>query len=101
MNWSGRDISAELRSLAALKKRMPEKGWFMAEADDDQHAVLAFAGDGRDSYAGLFSLKGLPARMKTAVPDGSYENLLDGSAVNVKGGCIETDGRPVVIAYKK
>ena len=99
VNWSGRDISAEIQKLAALKKRMPEKGWFMAQADDGQHAVHASAGDGKMSFSGLFSLKAKPAKMKTDAPDGSYANLLDGTKVTVSDDMIETDGRPVIIEW--
>ncbi len=100
VNWSGRDISDELRALAALKKRMPADGWFMAEADDAQHAVCISAGNGDASYTGLFSLKGRPVKMKSGLPDGSYQNLLDGETIRVEGGMLASDGRPVVIERK-
>ena len=99
VNWSGRDISDELRVLAALKKRMPEKGWFIAEADDAQHAVCASVGDGKAGFTGIFSLKGKPAKMKADVPDGSYRNLLGGETLVITDGMIETNGRPVIIEW--
>ena len=99
VNWDGRDISEELRRLAALKKRFPADCWFSGVADDAQHAICAqLGGEGR-RYLGLFSLKGAPVRMSLERFEGDLtcENLLDGSPVEIRGGMIQTDGRPVIV----
>ena len=99
VNWDGRDISEELRRLAALKKRFPADCWFGAVADDEQHAICAqLGGEGR-RYLGLFSLKGAPVKMAIERFEGDLtcENLLDGSPVEIRSGILETDGRPVIV----
>ena len=99
VHWDGRDISDELRRLAALKKCFPADCWFGAVADDDQHAICAqLGGEGR-RYLGLFSLKGAPVRMSIERFGGDLtcENLLDGTLVEIRGGMIQTDGRPVIV----
>ena len=99
VHWDGRDISDELRRLAALKKCFPADCWFGAVADDDQHAICAqLGGEGR-RYLGLFSLKGAPVRMSIERFGGDLtcENLLDGTLVEIRGGIIGTDGRPVIV----
>ncbi len=103
VNRTGRDISAELASLAALKKRvMPEDAAFTAEADDAQHVVRTLcAVPGGRGCIGLFSLRGKPVRMQAGIPDGDYTNQIDGSLAIVKDGMLESDGRPVVIAVER
>ena len=97
VNWEGEDISAELRRLAVIKKLFPENGWFAAEADDRQHAVFARIGGMNGEFAGLFSLKGKALRMRVDLPDGSYVNMLNGAQVQVSGGRMKSDGRPIIV----
>ena len=101
VNWDGPDISAELTHLAELKKRyIPADGWFDAEADDSQHAVLARVGGAETELLGLFSLRGTPVQMKADIPDGSYTDLLSGTEIKVADGKIATDGAPLLFKLR-
>ena len=101
VNWNGPDISAELTHLADIKKHnFPTNGWFDAEADDDQHAVLARFGGAETELIGLFSLKGIPVQMEADIPDGSYTELISGSKVEISGGAVVTDGEPMILKQR-
>lgn len=101
VNWDGADISAEIAHLAEIKREhFPADGWFSAEADDAQHGVCArFGGEGRE-LLGLFSLRGAPLRMRADVPDGRYLELISGEWRELRGGAVETDGRPLILKLK-
>jgi len=100
INWSGRDISAELAALAAFKKaHYPENAWFSAEADDEKHVVTARCGNAATCLLGVFSLRGSRELIQTDIPDGVYENLLCGESLEVKTGVIIT-GRPLVLKVR-
>ena len=101
VNWNGRDIRAYLTRLARLKKEhFPENGYFSAECDDGQHAVCARTGDANCEIIGLFSLQGKAAQMKADAPDGVYADLISGEDVIVKGGRVQTDGRPMIFRIR-
>ena len=100
-NWSGRDISGEIRALAAFKKAYyPENAYFTAEADDEKHTVIAKCGNESSCLLGVFTLRGTAESIKTGVPDGTYENLLSGEAVEIAEGIIHTTGKPVVLKIR-
>ena len=97
VNWNGRDVSAYLTRLAAIKKEnFPVDGWFSAECDDESHAVLARMGNAECEFAGLFSLKGGAVSMPAKAADGTYADLISGAAVVVKDGMVKTDGNPLI-----
>jgi hypothetical protein len=47
---------------------------------------------------GVFSLKGASASAAVDAPDGVYENLIDGSPVEVRGGHVFCAGEPILFA---
>ena len=101
VNWNGADISEELRQLARFKKEhYPEDACFSAEADDEKHIIVATAEGRKASLCGVFSLKAEAADVKVDAADGIYADLISGEAVEVKNGCLHTDGRPVIFRMK-
>ena len=101
VRWDGPDVSAELARLAALKKEcFPADGWFSAETDDEQHAVLARFVSGEVELAGLFSLRGEPVRMKGELPQGRYMNLLNGETIEIADDELATDGEPIMLLLR-
>lgn len=95
VHWDGLDISAQIARLARIKREhFPADGWFSAAADDAQHAVCARFGGAEGVLAGIFSLRGAPVRLEIDAPDGAYADLLTGEMVRVRGGWVESDGRP-------
>ncbi len=97
VDWSsGPDRAEQLRRLAALKRN--------PLLTDSAYQVRALAGDilyavhrsGERQLTGVFSLKGACAPVAVDAPDGRYENLADGSGVEVKFGRIRCQGRPII-----
>ena len=101
VNWAGRDLSGEIAHLARIKKEyFPADGWFSAEADDARHAVLARYGSAEAELAGAFSLRGAPVEFHLDAPDGSYEDLISGKRVELRGGAFQTDGHPCILRLR-
>ncbi|MBQ3574039.1 MAG: alpha-amylase [Clostridia bacterium] len=101
VNWTGRDISAEITALAAFKKaHYPENAWFSAETVDEKHTVIARCGNKNTCLLGTFTLRGTAECLYVDIPDGEYENLLSGERAEVKNGKIHTDGKPLVLKIK-
>ena len=96
VDWSGPDRSESIRRLCGLKKHP-------LFADSTYHAD-ALPGDflrashrGRDrQLVGVFSTKGAAGPVPVDAPDGAYEDLLDGSTVEVKYGLVSSRGKPIV-----
>ena len=98
---SGRDVSALIARLAAIKKKyFGEDDAFTAEADDDSAvAVMERVGSEGRSF-GVFSLQAKSAAVRVEAPDGEYENLLDGKAVIVENGQVFCGGRPIIFTLR-
>ncbi|MCR5664244.1 MAG: alpha-amylase [Oscillospiraceae bacterium] len=94
---TGTDLSALLRRLYEIKRTaLDPADDFLARADDENRiAVLERFGPG-GLKLGVFSLCGRSAAVKLSVPDGDYENLIDGSRVSVRNGLLRCEGRPIV-----
>ena len=94
---TGRDLSALLRRLYGVKQRFGCEDWFHAEADDENDvALLSRGGDGR-RFTGVFSLKAKAADVRVDMPDGTYENLVDGTKISVRDGLLHCAGAPVIL----
>lgn len=49
------------------------------------------------TLAGAFSLRGTPALLDTGLPDGVYENRIDGSPAEIDGKHLRSTGGPVIV----
>ena len=47
-------------------------------------------------FVGVFSLRSHSGEVALDVPDGCYENQIDGSTVTVKNGSLLCEGRPMI-----
>lgn len=65
-----------------------------AQSGDGMLAVHEWDGH---RMVGLFALGGEPFEAKTEIPDGTYENLLDGDEITVKNGMVPCLCTPVMI----
>lgn len=93
---TGHDLSALLRRLAEVKRQFGCRDWFRASADDENDiAILERGGDGKQ-FLGVFSLRAKAADVTVSAPDGSYRNMIDGTAVEVKNGRLHCGGTPVI-----
>ena len=94
---TGRDLSALLRRLYDLKQCFGSRDWFRADADDENEIAVLQRGSEGKRFVGVFSLKAKSAPVRVDVPDGSYENLIDGSTVTVQSGTLSCAGKPIVL----
>ena len=58
--------------------------------------LAVYEQDGR-RVAGLFSLRGKPALVTFPAPNGVYQNLIDGSLVEIFENQLSTGGSPIVL----
>ena len=63
-------------------------------------AVLQRGSEGR-RFVGVFSLKAASAPVAVELPDGSYENLIDGAKITVQNGTLFCTGAPVILCTEK
>ena len=103
VNWdTGKDLSPLLRRLAAIKREiLRAEDSFHAEADDEHDVAVLRRDDGERLCVGVFSLRSQSAAIPVKVPDGTYENRIDGSPVCVKEGRLLCEGRPVLFTLPK
>ncbi len=94
---SGHDSSALLRRLYDVKQQFGAHDWFLAEADDASNTAILQRGSEGRRFVGVFPLRGTEAQVRLDVPDGVYENLVDGARVSVQGGTLRTPGMPVLL----
>ena len=95
---SGRDLSGRMTRLYRIKRLvLGADDDFSARADDKRHiAVLERANaDGRK--LGVFSLRSKAGAVEVGLPDGTYENLIDGSTVAVRDGKLRCTGEPIIL----
>lgn len=103
--WDWKAAELDGRDLSPLMERMAEishtvlggDDLFHAEADDAQRVLIARR-DGTRPTIGVFPLSTADAAVALPVPDGSYQNLIDGSTADVAGGrLLVPAGHPCII----
>ena len=98
----GRDISGMLRHLSDLKHTaLDADDAFCAQADDQNDIAVLLRQNGKRKKVGVFSLKSKSADVPVPAPDGTYENLMDGSSVSVRDGKLQCEGRPVIFCFDR
>ncbi len=93
VDWSNPGIESLIRTLASIKK----DPIFAEGCYEMQSVEECFVGSykrGLRTIYGIFNLEG--QRVSIDVPDGEYENLIDGHHVTIKNGIIDWDV-PVII----
>ncbi len=99
---SGRDISDYLRHLSDLKHTVLDADdAFEARADDGHDIAVLLRQSEKRKKIGVFSLKSACAEVKVDAPDGSYENLIDGTTVRVADGMLRCEGRPIIFCFDR
>ena len=98
----GRDISAQLRRLGEIRRTaFDADDAFEADADDENDIAVLLRQSGARKKIGVFSLKSRSAAVSVPAPDGTYENLIDGSSVEVRDGLLTCTGAPVIFAFEQ
>ena len=94
---TGKDLSSLLQTLGKIKKeKLSPDDAFFACAQDETHTAVMTRLNGETKKIGIFSLKSQKAEVKIDIPDGTYQNLIDGSEIKVTDGTISTDGNPII-----
>ena len=96
VDWSGPDRSELLKKLCALKKHplLTDSSYEVRALPHD--ILYAVHESGGKRLAGIFSARGERGPVHVALPDGQYENLLDGGRLEVKHGLFSCRGVPAV-----
>lgn len=97
VNWNtGKDLTELLQKLYAVKKHpLMANGAYTLRAYAHDIALAYYEKDGR-RLVGVFSLRGETGLLGVDLPDGRYENLLDGGIVEIRAGRLGCSGEPVI-----
>ncbi|MBQ6509658.1 MAG: hypothetical protein IJI07_09325 [Flexilinea sp.] len=95
---TGHDLSMLLKRLSSIKHNefSPDDAFFARAVDRKDTAVMTRL-NGSARKVGIFSLKSKTAVIDPGVPDGCYQNLIDGSFVTVAKGKLRCDGNPIIL----
>ena len=96
---TGHDLTSLIRRLSAIKhdEFSPDDAFFAQAVDRRDTAVMTRL-NGSARKGGIFSLKSKDAVVEPGIPDGGYENLIDGSIVTVSKGKLRCDGNPIILS---
>lgn len=101
VDWNtGKCLTPFMRKLYDIKK-MPIvlEGAYELAVDDMGETIIGRYAGKEEMLVGCFCTRSQSANVKLEqwdVPDGRYENLLDGEIVSVKDGILTVTGRPVM-----
>ena len=100
-NDEKKDISAYISRLASIKKHdIYSNGFFDIAMQGKDTAVCSY--DGSDCLSvGIFNFSKKQVKVRVALSDGVYENLINDKQVIVKGGKITAGKEAIVIEVKK
>lgn len=91
------DISPLLTRLAEIKKQLPTDAVFRIDTDDTQGiAAASYTAPGTHAV-GVFPLAGNPGSVAVSLPDGSYQNAIDGKPVTVRAGHMTVGTEAVIV----
>ena len=93
---TGKDLTPLLQTLAEIKRNFGAQDYFRAAADDAKDIAVMERAGALSRFVGVFSLKANAGEASVPARDGTYENLIDGSAVTVRGGRVVFDGTPLI-----
>jgi glycosidase len=101
IDWSDlgtdQDISTLMARLSKIR-RDPVFAQGSFEAHESAPGLVTASLTGEDmTFAGVFAVEGRGGLAKVAVPDGDYENLIDGEMYQVTDGYLSSTGEPVII----
>jgi len=93
-----KDISHWFSKLNRIKKELlSREDTILSTADDANDIAIVERSDNAVRKLGIFSLKGKTATVPVTIPDGTYENHLDGTMVTVSDGTLLCSGKPMIL----
>ena len=97
VKWrTGHDLSELMRKLYQIKKHpLMTDGGYCMQAGAHDIALATYEKNGK-RLVGVFSLRGEHGLLGVALPDGQYENLLDGGIVEIRAGRLSCNGEPMI-----
>ena len=101
VQWGeGEDISALMRRLYRIKQHpiFANSSYELKALGEDTLIARHTMGD--KSMLGIFPIKGTGRLMDIDIENGVYENLIDGSKVEVHMGMLRTEAKPIIIELK-
>ena len=93
------DLSSFIANLARIKRDPIFADSSFSVETPDENTLTAVHEKGERRAFGVFPLSGKACFVRLNAPDGVYENLVDGSSVEVFRGGISCCGKPVIIEY--
>ena len=102
VEWdTGQDLSALIARLATTKHEvLGVDDSLKARVEDGCVVVAERTGSARRTL-GVFPLRGGSFAASADAPDGTYENLVDGQAVEVRGGQLAGEGPVIIVAPER
>ena len=100
VNWNtGRDLSDLMARLYRIKHEvLGADDDFSARADDERQIAVMERANAAGKKVGVFSLRSQAGPVSVDLPDGIYQNLIDGNTVAVSDGKLLCEGGPVILA---
>ena len=93
---TGHDLSGLMARLHAIKQAFGSSDDFAAAGDDEKDIAIMDRSGHEGRFVGVFSLRSRSGEVALEVPDGNYENRIDGSSVAVREGRLRCEGRPII-----
>ena len=94
---TGKDISGLIKKLSAIKKEpVFAEGSYKVASQSGSHIIASYNFKGKTAL-GVFPLKSSPALINVDMPDGFYQNELDGEKVEIFRGMLPSKGKAVII----
>lgn len=98
INWNtGKDLTPFLQKLAEIKCDPILTDSYYKVTVQPHDVLVAVHQSGNGTMVGIFSMRGESSLTPVDMPDGSYENLITGEMVEVRGGKASIIGEPVIL----
>ena len=97
VNWqTGKDLTEMMQKLYFIKKHpLMAEGAYSLRAYAHDIALASYEKGGK-RLVGVFSLRGEQGLLGVELPDGRYENLLNGETVELRAGRLSCSGEPMI-----
>lgn len=98
VNWAeGMNNIDLLYGLYCIKREpLIASGEYRVEALPGDGLLVTYTAENQQ-LLGVFAVGGGPVTAQVQLPDGKYENMLDGDTVKVRGGMLECMGTPIIL----
>lgn len=93
----GIDLTWLFQRLDQLKTEpIFSAGHYHLKGDKEYATLYSYYQQGQERWVGIFCLHEINASMSIDIPDGHYENILNGEDILVEGGRVSIQGMPLI-----